>query len=139
MDSLAFFNSFSMQSKNVQTFTKVLKCNRPVQMHTHLHTLIHNICTIWWTKKSPLLLLKGIIIFISGVEDVLLRISREKREYYMRKLFGMKQLDFDQLIEKKQYWSYSVTSTAILELTSTILIPFMIVCFSGNRYVLNLG
>ena len=78
-------------------------------------------------------------VFISGIEEIAARSFMEKKEIWLRKLLGSKPLTEIEMVAKRQYFSHSVTSRSILEIASIIIAPTMLVCFSENRFAVDLG
>ena len=80
-----------------------------------------------------------VLVILSGIEEVIIRSTFEQKEYYVRKFLGKKQLTKEELDEKRKYWSYGVTSTSIIEITTIIIAAIMIIFFYDLRYIVDLG
>ena len=69
-----------------------------------------------------------IFTFISGIEEIMARYGMERKEVYLRKVFGMKPLTELELVAKRRFFSHTVSARSILELVSIVVAPVMIVC-----------
>ena len=80
-----------------------------------------------------------VLVILSGIEEVIIRSTFEQKEFYLRKILGKKQLKNEELAEKRKFWSYGVTATSIIEITSVIITTVMIILFYDRRYAVDLG
>ena len=51
-----------------------------------------------------------LLVLLSAIEEVILRSTSETREMYFRKLTGMKPLNEADIIQKRKFYSYSITA-----------------------------
>ncbi len=80
-----------------------------------------------------------LFVVISGIEEVCTRASQEPREVWMRRLLGMTPLTHADLLEKRRYWSYTITSSCIIEITCIFVAAAMQIFWFQNNLVFDLG
>ena len=80
-----------------------------------------------------------VLVIICGIQEIIIRSTMEWREVMLRKLMGSAPLTKEELVIKRKFYSYTVTSRSILELISIIISPVMFVCFWDNRFAVDFG
>ena len=111
--------------------------------YDHLHTFtfetILNLYRRFLFVNTGDLGVQIILIIASGVEEVITRSTVQWREEVFRKLLHKPISSEEELIEKRKFWSYTVTSNAIVEITSILVSGVMFISFSNNRFAIDLG
>ena len=69
--------------------------------------------------------LTTLLVIVSGIQEILSRSCMEWKEVNLRRLLGSKPLFEHEMIQKRKFYSYSVTARSIFELTSIIVAPII--------------